>query len=131
LNEPIDLADSNKGSTQSKQTGANQIVVPIELRGEPIGSLVVQSPSTEELNQDQLDLIKAVAERVALSAENARLFEETTRRAERERMVSDITGKIRSMNDPQAMISVAVEELRKALGASRVEVVPGAVTGGK
>lgn len=131
LNEPIDLADSNKGATQNKQTGANQIVVPIELRGEPIGSLVVQSPSTEELNQDQLDLIKAVAERVALSAENARLFEETTRRAERERMVSDITGKIRSMNDPQAMISVAVEELRKALGASRVEVVPGAVTGGK
>jgi twitching motility protein PilJ len=81
------------------------------------------------LNQEQIDLIKAVAERVALSAENARLFEETTRRAERERLVSDITGKIRSVNDPQTMIQTAMEELRKALGASRVEVIPQAVKG--
>ena len=80
-------------------------------------------------NQDQIDLIKAVAERVALSAENARLFEETTRRAERERLVSDITGKIRSVNDPQSMIQTAMEELRKALGASKVEVIPQAVKG--
>jgi len=99
------------------------------LRGETIGTLVVQSPSAEKLNQDQLDLIKAVAERVAFSAENARLFEETTRRAERERLVSDITGKVRSMNDPQAMIQIAVEELRKALGATRVDVIPQAVKG--
>jgi twitching motility protein PilJ len=104
-------------------------VVPIELRGEPIGTLVVQSPSTEKLNQEQIDLIKAVAERVALSAENARLFEETTRRAERERLVTDITGKIRSANDPQVMIQTAMDELRRALGASRVEVIPQAVKG--
>jgi hypothetical protein len=42
-------------------------------------------------------------------------------------MVSDITGKIRSMNDPQTMIQTAVEELRKALGATHVEVIPQAV----
>lgn len=129
LSEPIDLTESGKGKSQSSQIEAGQVVVPIELRGETIGTLVIQSPSEEQLNQDQLDLIKAVAERVALSAENARLFEETTRRAERERMVSDITGKIRSMNDPQAMVQTAIDELRKALGASRVEVIPQAVRG--
>ncbi|MBN2117636.1 MAG: GAF domain-containing protein [Anaerolineales bacterium] len=129
LGEPINLTESGKGKTQAKQTETSQVVVPIELRGETIGTLVVQSPSAGRLNQDQLDLIKAVAERVALSAENARLFEETTRRAERERMVSDITGRIRSMNDPHAMIQTAIEELRKALGATRVEVIPQAVKG--
>jgi GAF domain-containing protein len=128
LMEPVDLTKAERSKTQSKQMETNQIVVPIELRGEPIGALVVQSPS-EELNRDQLDLVKAVAERVALSAENARLFEETTRRAERERLVSNITGKIRSINDPQAMIQTAVEELRKALGATHVEVIPQAVKG--
>jgi len=129
LSEPIDLTELDKGKSQSRQTETSQVLVPIELRGETIGTLVVQSPSAEKLNQDQLDLIKAVAERVALSAENARLFEETTRRAERERLVSDITGKVRSMNDPQAMIQIAVEELRKALGATRVDVIPQAVKG--
>jgi GAF domain-containing protein len=129
LNEPVNLTELGKGKSQSKQIEVNQVVVPIELRGETIGNLVVQSPSAGRLNQDQLDLIKAVAERVALSAENARLFEETTRRAERERLVSDITGRIRSMNDPEAMIQTAIEELRKALGATHVEVIPQAVKG--
>ena len=129
LNGPLDLTELNKSKSQGNQKESSQVVVPIELRGETIGTLVVQSPSTAALNQDQIDLIKAVAERVALSAENARLFEETTRRAERERLVSDITGKIRSGNDPQSMIQTAMEELRKALGASKVEVIPQAVKG--
>ncbi len=118
LKEPIDLAIKDKGIVSTS------IVVPIELRGEVIGNLVVQSPAGNEWNEDQQDLIRAVAERVALSAENARLFDETTQRAERERLVSEITGKIRSHNDPQAMIETAMQELRNALGASRVEIIP-------
>ena len=129
INTVLDLTELNQNKGMSNQIEANQVVVPIELRGESIGTLVVQSPSNAALNQDQINLIKAVAERVALSAENARLFEETTRRAERERLVSDITGKIRSVNDPQTMIQTAMEELRKALGASKVEVIPQAVKG--
>ena len=127
LNEPLQLTELSKSNRV--QNEVSQVTVPIELRGETIGTLVVQSPATAALNQDQIDLIRAVAERVALSAENARLFEETTRRAERERLVSNITGKIRSVNDPQSMIQTAMEELRKALGASKVEVIPQAVKG--
>ena len=112
-----------------RSTELGRVVVPIELRGETIGTLVVQTPSSELMNDNQMDLIRAVAERVAISAENARLFDETTRRAERERLVSDITGKIRSVNDPQSMIQTAMEELRKALCSSRVEVVPQSVKG--
>ena len=71
-----------------------------------------------------MDLIRAVAERVAVIAENARLFDETSRRAQRERMVTDITTKIRETNDPQVMIETAIKELREALNVSRVEIVP-------
>jgi GAF domain-containing protein len=129
LIEPVDLSEPGKDKNRDLHKEANQAVVPIMLRGETIGSLIVQTPSANKLNEEQIRLIKAVAERVALSAENARLFEETTRRAERERLVSDITGRIRTVNDPQTMIQTAVEELRKALGASRVEVIPQAVKG--
>ena len=128
LEKPIEIITSGNGQDNGKQMEASQVVVPIELRGETIGNLVVQSPSGE-FSQDQIDIIKAVAERVALSAENARLFEETTRRAERERLVSDITGKIRSVTDPQSMIQTAMDELRKVLGASRVEVIPQHIKG--
>lgn len=129
LKESVPVGAPTTNKSQIRQPETDQVIVPIELRGEVIGTLVVQSPSDDELTQDQIDLVKAVAERVALSAENARLFEETTRRAERERLVSDITGRIRNTHDPQAMVQTAIEELRKALGVTRVEVIPQAIKG--
>ena len=118
LDEETDLTESEEKKNR------REISVPIILRGETIGTLSVQVPKSEHVSTDQIDLINAVAERVALSAENARLFEGTARRAERERLVSDITTRIRGTNDPQEMIKTAVEELQRALGATRVEIVP-------
>ena len=115
---------TNTGEKTKEETNTPQISVPISIRGETIGTLAVQVPGASNINDDQMDLVNAVAERVALSAENARLFEETTRRAERERLVSDITVKIRSTNNPDAMIETALEEIKQALGATKVQLVP-------
>jgi GAF domain-containing protein len=81
-------------------------------------------PNNEKIGSDQSDLIRAVAERLGLAVENARLFDETSTRASRERLVSDITTKIRSTNDPQEMINTAMKELQQALGATKVEILP-------
>ncbi len=120
----IPLDDEAIINTNETMKDKQEISTPIILRGETIGTLSVHVPINEHANTDQVDLIKAVAERIALSAENARLFEETTRRATREHLVSDITTKIRSTNDPQEMINTAMQELQRALGATRVEIVP-------
>ena len=125
---PIEAkSPEDNSATNIKTEGefrAPRISIPITIRGETIGTLAVQIPDADSINDDQMDLVNAVAERVALSAENARLFEETTRRAERERLVSDITVKIRGTNDPDAMIKTALEELKQALGATKVQLVP-------
>ena len=108
-------------------TNMNQpaITVPVKLRGQTIGVLNIKAPTMErKWNQDEINLAQAISDRLAFALDNARLFEETTQRAERERLVSEITGKIRSHNDPQAMIETAMQELRNALGASRVEIIP-------
>jgi GAF domain-containing protein len=116
-------------STQSlpggEETKTNPpLKMPIKLRGETIGSLIVQAHRPAAWTQDQIELAQAVADRVALSAENARLFDATSRRAERERLVTEITSRIRSSNDPDEMIRTAVEELRNALGATDIQVIP-------
>jgi GAF domain-containing protein len=121
---PIESFDESKTRKTLDRSKRPEIAVPIMLRGESIGTLAVQVPDAGQINEDQMDLVKAVAERVAISAENARLFEETTRRAERERLVTDITAKIRSTNDPDIMIQTALNELKTALGATRVQLVP-------
>jgi GAF domain-containing protein len=115
-----------ENAKDNAETSSNrkQVQVPINIRGEAIGELSVTIPKDDSIKADQMDMIRAVADRVAVIAENARLFGETTRRAERERLVSDITTKIRGTNDPQEMIQTAIHELRQALKVSRVEVIP-------
>jgi len=120
---PLGATESSDGES-ADNSNRKQVNVPIIMRGQEIGELSVMVPKDENIKADQMDLIRAVADRVAVIAENARLFDETTRRAERERLVTDISTKIRGTNDPQEMIQTAIRELREALKVSRVEIVP-------
>jgi GAF domain-containing protein/HAMP domain-containing protein len=120
---PITSLD-DPAQESEKGSGRKTVKAPIVMRGEEVGELSVLMPQNEIIHADQMELIRAVADRVAVIAENARLFDETARRAERERLVSDITTKIRASADQQTMIETAVRELREALKVSRVEIVP-------
>lgn len=114
--EPVATQDSG---------GARVLSVPVKLRGETIAVIRLQESAEEgqEWHPEEVETVKEVADQVALALENARLFTQTARRAERERKVLEITSKIREHNDPQTMLRVAVEELQKALKASRAQVV--------
>src|SRR5258706_2731486 len=105
--------------------GHKTLEIPIRVRGQVIGALNIRSIISEgDWSEDDVNVVEAVAERLGLALDNARLFEETSTRASRERLVTEITTKIRGTNNPQEMIKTAVEELQRALGATRVEIVP-------
>ncbi|MBM3126195.1 MAG: GAF domain-containing protein, partial [Chloroflexi bacterium] len=107
-------------ATSYNVKGKNSIAVPINLRGEKIGTLTVHIPPGERLNQDQIDLIKAVADRVAFSAENARLFDETQKRAERERLITEITSKIGTSVRTETILKTTAKELNQLLEGAEV-----------
>ncbi len=101
------------------------LAVPVKFRERVIGIIQIEAAeANRKWTEDEIAMIQSISDRAAYALDNARLFEETTLRAERERLVSNITTKIRGTNDPQEMIKTAVEELKRALGATRVEVVP-------
>ena len=52
-------------------------VSPLAVRGEAIGALGVYDDPTHPLSKDDLQLIEAVSEQVALALESARLFDQT------------------------------------------------------
>jgi GAF domain-containing protein/HAMP domain-containing protein len=108
-----------------KSTEPAVLAVPIRLRGVTIGVIKLEDDSIidRKWGLDEIKSIKAVADQVGLALENARLLEKTIRRAERERRVLEITGKIRSTNDPQEMINIAVKELQHTLNASRAQII--------
>lgn len=119
----------NSASNQEEDTvDRKQVTVPIIIRGTTVGELSVLVPKHDQVRLDQMNLIQAVADRVGIFAENARLFDQTSRRAERERLVSDISNKIRGTNDPNEMVRTAIQELRAALNVSKIEIIPQKVT---
>ncbi len=54
-----------------------RIKAPISIRGEVIGSLDADLPDGQDFSEGDQAILQAVAERVALAIENARLFQET------------------------------------------------------
>jgi GAF domain-containing protein len=117
----IPLTDESEPAKVAENT-RREVSVPIVLRGEKIGSLSVQLPTSEQVNSDQMDLIRAIAERVALSAENARLFDETTRRAERERVIAEITSKIGTSVRTESILRTTATELSHLLEDAEIYI---------
>jgi len=102
---------------------SNTLQLPIVLRGETIGVIHIQKPDQAgEWDSSQISTIERVSDQIALALENARLFEETAKRAERDRKVLEITSKIRSTTDFNEMLEIAVSELKRELNASGAQV---------
>ncbi len=101
-----------------------KLTIPILLRDQPIGAIGIQAGERKrEWSADEIVLAQEISEQFALAAESIRLLDETQRRAARERLVAEITSKIRANNDPQTMIQTAAQELRDALRAKRTQVI--------
>jgi GAF domain-containing protein len=99
------------------------LLTSIRLRGEALGVLGLhETDSGREWTDDEVALVEAVADQMALAIENARLLEETQGRAEREQLVGDITAKMQRANDMDMLMQNTIQELLTALNASHVAV---------
>jgi GAF domain-containing protein len=67
-------------------------------------------------------LVEQVAGRLALALESARLLTEMRRTAQRERMIGDVTDRMRRTLDWDELMQTTTQELRTLLDASRVFV---------
>ncbi len=95
--------------------------VPVTLRDQSIGELHLRFP-TRQVAADVEPLVQEVANRLALTLESARLYQDTQRRAAQERLVGEVTGRIRETLNMETMLRTAVRELGEALPGSKVQV---------
>jgi transcriptional regulator with GAF, ATPase, and Fis domain len=124
LNTARPIFRTQKSSDDGGETNS-VMAVPIILNNEPIGAIYLKESSGTNYvwSQSELSTVQSVADQVAQTLENARLFEQTIRRADRERKVLEITSKIRSTNDPQEMLMITLEELKRNLGVKQAQIV--------
>ncbi len=98
--------------------------LPIKTRGSVVGAIRLDKQKGEKWSVDDISTANTLSEQLGAALESARLFEETSNRAARERTVSDISTKIRATTDPQTMLVTTIEELKKVLGTNDIQIRP-------
>ncbi|HRV90831.1 MAG TPA: GAF domain-containing protein [Anaerolineae bacterium] len=125
-----------EASHTDNENGASQLdgafgalATPLKIRGETIGVFGIQHHEPgRRWTSDEIALIEAVSEQMSLALENARLFEETGRRASRERIIADVTQQVWSADEIEAVMRTAVTQLGEKLQASEVIIRLGSGT---
>jgi GAF domain-containing protein len=99
----------------------DSLLIPVQLRGQMIGRLRLNPSDRSHIwTDDELLMVKATAERVALALEGARLLDEAQKRAARESFLSEIAAKLSTSFQLDSILRDTVQELGQTFKNSTV-----------
>jgi len=101
---------------------ADALSIPIQVRDEVVGVLGFRKGDGERWTDQEVELLESFALQLESALESARLYEDTQRRAAEDRLVGEISGRIRETLDVDRVLQTAVREMGAALGIPKVEV---------
>lgn len=100
------------------------LVAPITLRGgEVIGALGIHDAQRRrQWTAEEMALVEAITERLALAAERLRLFDETRRRIAQEQIIRQITEQMQRAADVETILRSTATQLGQVTGAPRTYI---------
>lgn len=103
---------------------ANPILaIPIVLGEQVIGAIRIQSPEkNRSWSNEEINLLRSIAERVGLALDNARLVASSQKRAAKEHTIGEITAKISAATDMDTILKTAVQEIGRAFSNADVVI---------
>jgi DNA-binding LacI/PurR family transcriptional regulator/GAF domain-containing protein len=105
----------------SEEATTTAVGLPIRLRNQVMGAVNLRFEG-DTVAPEVVRMVEQVAERLAVSLESARLLEESRRTAERERLVGDVSRRIRQSLEVDEVLQSSVREIRDAMDLFRVSV---------
>jgi GAF domain-containing protein/HAMP domain-containing protein len=100
----------------------SELAIPLIYRNELLGVLNVESEQAAAYNENDEEMLGTLGGSLAAVVANARLLEQIRTQAERERLLYEVTSKIRRSTDIQSILSTTASELTKALGARQATI---------
>ena len=100
----------------------SELSIPLIVGEQVLGALDFQHTNTNAFSLDDITVLQILSDQLAVAIQNARLFQETLRRVEREQTVLELTNVIRSSDDVEGMLQTAVQEMRRVFGAERSRI---------
>ena len=102
---------------------APRLALPIQVRGTSLGVIEVNKPpGAAEWSDDEITLLETITEQIGVALDSARLYSETQKKADQERLIGEISGHMRQSLDVEAVLKTAVEEIYRGLGLENVVI---------
>ena len=97
--------------------------VPMLLGDEILGAIILEDYEQDNrFTEDDAALLATIASQVAAGIQNANLLDQVQRTARRERLIHEITSKVRRSPDMKSILKTSTRELGRALNAIRSTV---------
>ncbi len=131
---------NGNGDALSQSHELPELKLHVQARGNVIGTISAHKPDQAGTwTPEEVALLETLTEQLGTALESARLYQDTQRRATRERLIGEVTARMRETLDVEAVLKTAVSEMRQALGlekvlvrlAARPESAPGNVSPAK
>lgn len=115
---------------QAKQTGEptlskdkKTLAMPIQVRNQVIGvARLVKAPNLPDWTEEEMTDVARLAAQIGAALESARLYQDTQRRAELERAMTYVTGRISAEPEVDTILRATVESLGILLDDCEVNV---------
>src|SRR6266487_837618 len=100
----------------------SEMAIPLLYRSELLGILNVESEQFSAYAENDEELLGTLGGSLAAIIANARLLEQIRAQAERERILFEISDKIRRTTDMETILATTASELIRAVGANRAKI---------
>ncbi len=109
-----------KQNTDSKNA-KNTLMIPLMVLNQVIGVIGLEQENPNHVwTEEDIAVAQAAANRAALTLENARLLEESQRRATKERAIFEATSRIGAALSVENILQATAEELERIAGGSEI-----------
>ncbi len=103
----------------NRNSAAYTLVTPLIVSGQIIGVIGMERIGGR-WTSEEISIAEATANRTAITLENARLLEESQRRALKEKTISESTARLSAALSVENILGIAAEELEKVIGDASV-----------
>ncbi len=102
---------------------AATLAIPLQVRDQTIGVLDAHKPAGQgDWTDEEVDVLQTLVEQLGMALESARLYEDAQRRAAQDRLISQVTTRMRETLDVRRVLETAADELYQTLGLDKVVI---------
>lgn len=106
----------------------SELAIPLIFRNDILGVLNVESEQINAYNENDEEMLGTLAGSLAAIMANARLVDQVRKQAERERILNEVSSKIRRSTDLHTILNTTVQELQRVTNARTAKIKIGIPT---